>query len=171
MNPLAIFSGPYALLIKWGVIAALVAAFAGFFWIKGDEHGTEKLTDYVGKQALETVRIGAARVEIVNKIETVYVDKIKTAYLKGQTIEKEVVKYVTKTDDAACIVPVGFVREFNAAWRNIPPGPAEESDRQPSGVPLSAVAQTLDYNATACQAYKIQRDGLIEFYRAQQKVK
>lgn len=171
MSPLAIFTGPYALLAKWGIIAVLVAAFAGYFWIKGDEHGTEKLTAYIGKQAVETVRIGAARVEIVTVTETKYVDRIQRIYVHGKIIEKEVVKYVTQADDAGCTVPLGFVREYNAAWTGAPAGPPAESDRGASGVPLSGVAQADAHNATSCLAYKAQRDGLIEFYRKQRAVK
>ena len=171
MNALAIFSGPYGLLIKWGIIAALVASFGGWSWFKGNEHGTQKLTDYIGQQAAQTVRIAAARVQVVTVVEKEYVDKIKTVYVKGATIEKEVKVYVNAKDDAACAVPVGFVREYNAAWANTPAGPPAESDRGPSGVPLSTVAEADAGNATACLAYKAQRDGLIEFYRKQQAVK
>lgn len=171
MNPLTIFSGPYALLARLGIVAAvLIAAFIGG-WIKGNNHGTAKLTDYIGKQAVETVRIGEAREKVVVKTEIEYRDRIKKVYVKGDTIEKEVTKYVTQTDDSACIVPVGFVREYAAAWGNVPPGPPGDSDREPSGVQLSAVAGSIDQNATICHSYKVQRDGLIEFYRNLQKVR
>lgn len=171
MNPLAIFTGPYALLAKWGLIAALVSAFAGFFWIKGNEHGTQKLTDYIGKQATETVRVANARVQVVTETETVYVDKIQKIYVKGATIEKEVKVYVTQKDDAGCVVPVGFVREHNAAWSGTPAGSPAESDRGASGVPLSSVAEADAGNAASCLVYKTQRDGLIEVYRKLQAVK
>lgn len=171
MNPLALFTGPYALLAKWGVIAALVAAFAGYFWLKGYEHGTQKLIDYQARQATEAVRVGGLRVQIVHEVEVKYVDRLRTIYVQGAAIEKEVIKYVTKEDDAGCVVPVGFVRGFNAAWSGAPAGSPAESDRGPSGVPLSAVAETEAHNATSCLAYKEQRDGLIEFYRKQQAVR
>lgn len=171
MNPLGIFTGPYALLAKWGVIAALLAGFGAWAWVKGDEHGTEKLTDYIGKQAVETLRIADARVKIVTETQTEYVPVLQKIYVRGKTIEKEVKVYVTQADDAGCVVPVGFVREYNAAWQGSPPGSPVDADRGPSGVPLSSVAQADAGNATACLAYKAQRDGLIEFYRKQQAVK
>lgn len=171
MNPLAIFSGPYALLAKWGVIAALIGAFYAFAWFKGNEHGTQKLLDYQGRQATEAVRIGTARVEIVHEVEIKYIDRIQKIYVRGATIEREVKVYVTEKDDAGCVVPVGFVREYNAAWSGAPPGSPAESDRGPSGVPLSTVAQADAGNATTCLAYKAQRDGVIEFYRKQRAVK
>lgn len=171
MNPLAIFSGPYALLAKWGVIGALLVAFGGWAWVKGDEHGTEKLTAYIGKQAVETVRIGAARVVIVKEIETKYVDRVRVIYQRGATIEREVKVYVTQVDDAGCVVPVGFVREHNAAWAGAPAGPPAESDRGPSGLALSSVAEADAGNATTCRILKEQRDGLIVLYRRLQAVR
>ena len=170
MNPLALFTGPYALLAKWGVIALLVAAFGGWSWFKGNEHGTQKLIDYQAEQSRETVRLTAAREKIVRVVDVKYRDRIQTIYTQGDTIEKEVKVYVTSTDDAGCVVPVGFVREHNAAWAGTPAGSPAESDRGPSGVPLSEVATAGAGNATACLAYKTQRDGLIEFYRKLQAV-
>ena len=156
---------------RWIAIALLVAAFGGFAWMKGDEHGTQKLIDYKAEQAAEAVRIAQARVEVVTKVETEYVDRIKTVYVKGRTIEKEVKVYVTKEDDAGCTIPLGFVREYNAAWSGASPGPAAESDRGPSGVPLSTVAEVDSSNAASCAVYKLQRDGLIEFYHKLQDAK
>ena len=162
MNPLALFSGPYALLAKWGVILALVASAAGFCWLKGDEHGSAKLTEYVGQQAVASLKLTMARQIVVHDVQVKYVDRIKTITLAGETIGRTV--YVNATDDAACVVPVGFVREHNAAWSGAPAGPASESDHGPSGVPLSEVAAADAANATAALIYKAQRDGLIEFY-------
>lgn len=163
MNPLAIFTGPYALLAKWAVIALLAASFGSFCYVKGDIHGTAKLTEYQGQQAIATVKLTAARTIIVHDVETKYQTRIETIYKAGETITKEV--YVTKADDAEFPVPVGFVRLYGAVWTGAAAGSASESDRQPSGVPLSEIAGDEANNATACLVYKEQRDGLIEFYR------
>ena len=168
MNPLAIFAGPYALLAKWGVIALLAAAFGGYCWVKGNQHGTEKLIAYQGAQAVETLKLREARVKVVTKVEVKYKTRIKTVKVKGDTIIKEVPIYVTKTDDAGCIIPTGFVRHYNSAWSDALAGPPIESDRGPSGVPLSGVAEVNAHNATSCLTYKEQRDGLIELYKGLQ---
>lgn len=168
MNPLALFTGPYGLLAKWGVILALLASFGGFAWFKGNEHGTEKLTEYQGEQAVATVKLIQARAKIVHDVQIKYQDRIQTVTAQGATIEKEVVVYVTKADDAGCTVSAGFVREYDAAWSGTPAGSPAESDRGPSGVPLSQVAAVDAGNATACLIYKEQRNGLIEFYKALQ---
>ncbi len=168
---LAVFSGPWGWLARVGVVAVLALAVWLHGWVKGNQHGTEKLTEYIGKQAVQTVRIAAARQVIVTRTEIEYRDRIKTVYLKGETIVREVERYVTKADDAGCTVPVGFVRNFNAAWSGAPAGPTAESDRGTSGIALSEVASTEAHNATSCLVYKTQRDGLIKFYRDQQAVK
>jgi hypothetical protein len=168
---LSVFSGPYAMLARVGVIAIVALSLFAYGWFKGNAHGTEKLTKYIGEQAVQTVRIAAARERIVTKTEIEYRDRTKTVYLKGETIVKEVTRYVTKADDAGCVVPVGFVRQFNSAWTNTPAGPPAESDRGPSGVPLSEASSAEAHNATSCHIYKEQRDGLIKFYREQQEVK
>lgn len=156
---------------RWIALALVLIAAAGFGYVKGDEHGTEKLTDYIGKQAKETVRIQSAREKIVTQTEIKYLDRIRVIYQKGEIIVKEVPVYVTPKDDAGCILTIGFVREWNAAWSGEPAGPPAESDRGPSGVPLSQAAAAEASNAATCLAYKAQRDGVIEFYRAQQKVR
>jgi hypothetical protein len=160
-----IFSGPYAMLARLAVIAIVLVAAFGTGWVKGNAHGTQKLIDYQGKQAVATIALMKERIKVVTEVQTKYVDRIKEIFVKGDTIEKEVVKYVTQIDDSRCAVPVGFVREYDAAWSGTPAGPPAESDRGPSGIPLSGIAEADAHNATSCLALKAQRDGLIEFYK------
>lgn len=157
--------------VKPVAIALAVAAWTGFWWFKGNEHGTQKLIEHIAKQAAEAVRIAQARERIVTVTETKWRERIRTIRVQGETIEKEVKVYVTQADDAGCVIPHGFVRSHDAAWAGAPAGPAAESDRGPSGIPLSEVAQATAGNASACLTYKAQRDGLIEFYRKQQAVR
>jgi hypothetical protein len=150
---------------RWAMLAAIAVLCFGFGYVKGDDHGTAKLTKYVGDQAIATQKLMQAREKIVTQTETKYVDRIKTVTTKGDEIIKEVPVYVTAKDDAAAVIPVGFVREYNAAWSGTPAGPPAESDRGPSGNPLSAVADADANNAKTCRFWKEQRDGLIENYR------
>ena len=170
MNPLAIFAGPMGMLYKWGIIAALAAVVWGHGWVKGNGHGTQKLTDYVGAQAVATLKLIKQRAEVVTKIQVKYEKVIEQIFTKGETIEKEVPIYVTKADDAGCVIPVGWVREYNAAWSGTPAGSPLETDRGPSGVPLSEAAAADAHNATSCLTLKAQRDGLIELYQGLQKL-
>lgn len=167
----SLLAGPYGFLIRIGIMALVAGGIFLTGWLKGNAHGTQKLYDYQAAEAKEAVRIAAVRQKIVTVTEVKYRDRIQKVVVQGETIEKEVVRYVTKSDDAGCAVPVGFVREYNAAWSGEPAGPPAESDRGPSGVPISEVAAADAHNATSCRLYKEQRDGLIEFYRKQQGVK
>ncbi len=166
MNPLALL-GWQRFIVYGAVAAAIGTTLVGY----GFYLGVQRLWEYQAAQAKETIRVVVARGEVVRVVETKYVPIIKKIYVQGETIEREVIRYVTKEDDAGCAVPVGFVRSFNAAWSGTPAGSPAESDRGASGVPLSAVAETDAANAKSCLAYKAQRDGVIEFYRQQQAVK
>lgn len=160
--------GNWQRLLIYGVVALLIA---GMLELDGYRRGEKKLFEYQAKQAIEAVKIVQKRGEVVTKTEVKWRTVINTIIKKGETITKEVPVYVTKQDDAACTVPIGFVREYNAAWSGEPAGPPAESDRGPSGVPLSAVAEADAVNATSALYYKAQRDGLIEFYRKQQALR
>lgn len=73
--------------------------------------------------------------------ETAAQERIRVVY---RTITEKVPQYVTPAADARCIVPIGFVRGFDAAAKGAPdvPGPsaaAGQSDDAASGVELSTV--------------------------------
>jgi len=168
MSPLALFAGPYAKLARLAVVALVALAFWGHGFWKGNEHGTQKLTDHLAAQAKADTKLAAARVQVVKEVEIKYRDRIKVERIAGETITREVKVYVTKEDDAGCSVPVGTIRVLNAAWAGEPPGPPAESDRGPSGNTLSSTAGIEAGNAATCRIWKQQRDGLIEFYQKQQ---
>ncbi|MGD7330267.1 hypothetical protein, partial [Ralstonia pseudosolanacearum] len=80
---------------------------------------------------------------------TQYVDRVQTIRLKGDTIIKEIPRYVPIQADASCVVPRGFVRLHDAAAADAVPDPgAGDADAAPSGVALSAVAGTVADNYT-----------------------
>lgn len=86
-------------------------------------------------QALGTVR---------DVVVTKYVDRVQVVTGKAKTIIKQVPVYVSKESDSRCVVPAGFVRLHTAAVLNLPPvaGTASVPNDAPSGIPLSAVAET-----------------------------
>ena len=87
------------------------------------------------------------------KVITEYVDRVQIVRERGATITKEVPVYVTAQADAACSVPVGFVRIHDAAAQGTDlVGPAADPDAPAAGVALSTVADTVASNYTACHA-------------------
>ncbi|MDN4572673.1 hypothetical protein DBB29_03000 [Pandoraea cepalis] len=100
------------------------------------------------------------------KVVTQYVDRLREIRVKGDTIIQKVPVYVTKEADAACTVPVGFVRLHDAAAANLQPGDPGDADAGDSGVALSAVAETVADNYTTCHAVVAQLDALKAKLRA-----
>jgi hypothetical protein len=110
-----------------------------------------------------------ASAQASERIVTRYIDRVHTVYQRGATITREVPVYVTAHDDAACTIPAGFVRLYNAAAEAQPlPGPAGPADARPSGLALSTVAGTSVDNLTACHATAAQLIALQQWVRANQ---
>lgn len=156
----------------WARWAVLALAFA-FTWTLGDMHGHtkegEKHTAYVLAEAAASTKIVEAQVKVVTKVETVYRDRIQKIYVQGEKIATLIPNYVLPADDARYGVSTGFVRVVDAAWSGAAPGPADDSDREPAGVPLSAIAEVEAHNATSCLAWRAQALGLRTFYAGQQE--
>lgn len=102
---------------------------------------------------------------------TQYVDRVREVRVKGDTIIQKVPVYVTAQADAACTVPVGFVRLHDAAATNTAPDDPSDSDAQPSGVALSAVAATVADNYTAYYELAARFDALRDRLRRSPYVK
>ncbi|VVE67894.1 hypothetical protein PCA31118_02696 [Pandoraea captiosa] len=91
---------------------------------------------------------------------TQYVDRVREVRVKGNTIIQKVPVYVTAQADAACTVPVGFVRLHDTAAANTALDDPSDSDARPSGVALSAVAATVADNYTAYHELVARYDAL-----------
>ncbi len=99
---------------------------------------------------------------------TQYVDRERVIRLKGDTIIKEVPRYVPAQADAACVVPRGFVRLHDAAAAGtVPDSGAGDADAAASGVALSAVAGTVAGNYTDSHANSAQLSTLQQALRDQ----
>ncbi len=145
----------------YGLAALALAAF--WLWLSGVHHERakwERLQAQDEKVYLEGV-VRAGRV--ADRIVTKYLDRDRIVRVTGDTIVKEVPVYVTAQADAACTVPAGFVRVHDAAAANVLPGPASPADEAPSGVALSAVAETVTLNYTEIHAMRAQCEALQEW--------
>ncbi|QOK96348.1 hypothetical protein HF909_07815 [Ralstonia pseudosolanacearum] len=99
---------------------------------------------------------------------TQYVDRVQTIRLTGDTIIKEIPRYVPIQADASCVVPRGFVRLHDGAAAGAVPDPgAGDADAAPSGVALSAVAATVADNYTDSHANSEQLTDLQQLLRDQ----
>ncbi len=75
--------------------------------------------------------------------------------LATATLNKGVPSYVTQFADSRCVVPVGFVQHYNAAWglSQLPAAMVGLVDK-PSGIPLSGVESVNTDNAGSCRLWK-----------------
>ena len=169
MNPLALFAGPYALAAKWGVIAVLVASFGAWAWFKGNEHGTQKLIDYRGAQAVEAVRINTARTAAAVKVITRYVAVAGATKVITETVEKEVIKDAD-ANPGLCL-DAGWRRLHDAAALNTVPDPRPEADGAGGAPKAAAALDAVTGNYAACHRTADRLDALQGWVRAQEAVR
>jgi hypothetical protein len=159
----------------WGralALLALVVVLIGFGWVKGNNHGTQKLYDFQSAQLVQSNKLLAARERVVHEVEVRWRTKTETITKEGEKIYVKVPVYVTASDDARCVVPIGFVREYNAGVaNNSDTGPPSESDRADSGVSLSTVAETDIFNLTIGHRWRARAEQCIETYNAVKNAK
>lgn len=93
-------------------------------------------------QAIATVRFVEHQANINTDLGAIYVPQF--VFIQTETTRRisEIPQHVTPEIDRTYPVPLGFVRVFNDATHGPIPGPAAGSDADPSGVPLSDVAQS-----------------------------
>jgi hypothetical protein len=155
---------------RWLVLASAAAVFGTFCYNKGKQVKGEEHLAYVAAQAQRSVGIAKAQQLVVTQTKIKYVDRIKTIYAKGETIEKQIPIYVTSADAIRFAVNAGFVRLYDAAWSGDDPGPAANSDREPAGMSLAQIAETDAFNATSCRTWREIALGLREHYHQMQFV-
>jgi len=99
--------------------------------------------DYQAKQSATLLA------DMKTKLAQVTAQKQKT-----QTLVDKVEEYVTKSADAHCVIPVGFVWGFNASLgpESSVPGDRPANVDSPSGIELSEVAATTESNNGECVA-------------------
>lgn len=166
---LGIFTGPYALLAKWGVIALLLAAFGGFCWLQGNEHGTQKLIDYQGAQVVEAVRISAAREKVTEKVVVKYVKVKGDTQVVTRTVKEEVVKYAESNPGFCLDAP--WRLHHDAAALNAVPAPGLVPDGAGGAPKAAAALAVVTDNYAACHRTADRLDALQEWVREQAAVR
>ncbi|HFZ2546513.1 TPA: hypothetical protein ACIJ26_005435 [Pseudomonas aeruginosa] len=145
------------------VIAALLYALG---WLGGASHEQDKAKQLEAAQLRQAFEQGQALGVVRDRVVTEYVDRVQVIEKVGRTIIKEVPVYVSAEADRACTVPAGFVRLHDAAAAGLPPsGSAGAADARPAGIALSAVAETVAGNYTACNGNAEQLKSLLELLR------
>lgn len=139
-----------------------------FGWFKGNAHGTQKLNDYIAKQALERVRIAQGRERVTTQVVTRYVQKAAKTRVVTKVIEKEVVKYA-EANPGYCLDPAWRVLHDRAANNLSDSAPGVDG---PSGAPKAAEAiQGVTENYGKHHACVDRLDALQEWVKRQQAVR
>jgi hypothetical protein len=166
---LTVFSGPWAWAARLAIYAALVAAIFGFGWVKGDEHGTEKLTEYVGAQAKQSAAVVVKQGAVTEKVVDHYIQVAGKTKTVVQYVDREVTKYA-ESNPGNCL-DAEWRRLHDAAATNTIPGPAGGSDAA-RGAPTAAQAlSTTTGNYGACNRTADRLDALQAWVRGQGKVR
>ena len=156
---------PFALALA--ALLVLLAAAGGGAWLT-DSYKDAKKRAAEAEATTASLRAQLDSTEAAVVVVTKYVDRVQTVYVKGETIVKEIPRYVTAQADAACTVPVGFVRLHDAAATGDQLGESGgAADAAASGLALSAVAGTVASNYTECRANAEQLSALQATLRAQ----
>jgi hypothetical protein len=146
---------------------ALCAACSIITYITGSSHGQNVI---LNRQADALQKYSLRTKKVTTEVITVYKDKIKTVYIKGDTIIKEVPVYVTQKDDSRCIVNNGFVSLWNASNKMSVPGAPSISDRTPSSVILSDIAAQHSRESLICHATEQKLLSLQDWLLKQSKI-
>ena len=150
---------------------ALVAALALGIWTV--KHRIESAEERAATAETTARRLQGEleQAALSEKVVIRYVDRVRVVREIGATITKEIPVYVTAKADAACPIPAGFVRVHDAAAQGVPLGePAGDPDAPAPGVTLSAVADTVAGNYTACHETGTQLTELQAWLRGLQAI-
>ena len=111
------------------VVGSLYGAYSHGLGVKQKEWD---LAESKRQEQVQEVKI--VQGEETVKVVTEYVDRVKVVKVKGDTIIKEIPKYVTVQDDSRCgPFGPGFVELWNAANQNRLPDPARSADARAGG--------------------------------------
>lgn len=136
---------------RYAAVLALLAIAAGLAWWATASYNAAVQRAHQAETTAANLRKQLDNAKAATVTVTQYVDRERVIRLKGDTIIKEVPRYVPVQADAACVVPRGFVRLHDAAAAGSVPNPdTADADAGPSDVALSAVAGTVAANYTDC---------------------
>jgi len=158
-------------LIKPLIFAGIVVVIFAAGWFKGNAHGTQKLTDYQGKQAIESVRIVTRQGAVTERVVKEYLTTAAKTKVVTETIEKDVIRYVeSKPLTLSCTLDATWVRLHDAAAGSLPNASASTDD--PATGPTAATAlPTITGNYRTYQEVADRLRGLQAWVKGQAEVR
>lgn len=99
----------------------LVASGLYYVYHKGEQNIQEKWDMEKKEAKIEIDRLNIAAQKVTLKTKILYIDRVKTITVKGDTITRYVDKFITADSDAKCIIPKNFVLLHDSAALNTVP--------------------------------------------------
>lgn len=159
--------GRYVLIALAVVIALLVLGKCQFD--RGVKHEQAAQAERLKKAEKAVAKREVKAEKITSEVKADVTEKQIEYRTVTKTLVKEVPKYVTVQADAKCVVPAGFVSLHDSAASGTPSLPvgAGRSLDAPSGVELSAVAETLVTNYGTAYQWRAEAEGWRRWYAEQ----
>ena len=135
--------------VMWLALGALVAASAGWGWVKGaasvqQDWNTERAT-----QTIAVLRVQVKQAEVSDRVVTQYVDRVRIVREQADAIIREVPVYVPAQCDPDGRLPAGWRVLHDAAASGGAADPAAIAHAQP--VAPDAAAETVTRNYGTCR--------------------
>jgi hypothetical protein len=146
-------------------MAAFACALAGYGWVKGADHVQSSWDEANSRAMVRVAQVRQKQSETTTTVVTHYVDREKVVRETGDTIIKEVIKYVPSN---SCSMLGGFRVLHDAAATNTIPNASGVADAQP--VTAQDVAATVATNYKQCHEVEVQLDSLQEWVRRQSTI-
>jgi hypothetical protein len=109
---------------KYLGIALIIAGLLYSVYSAGENKVQAKWDADKAKVAAEIKKLKEASVVETVKVETKYVDRVKTVTVKGDTITQYVDRYITPEEDKGCTIPKNFILLHDSAVKNVVPAEA-----------------------------------------------
>lgn len=155
--------------VMWLAFAALIAASAGWGWVKGAASVQEDWNAAIAAQTIEVLRVQAKQAEVTERVVTQYVDRVRVVRQQADAIIREVPIYVSAKCDPDGRLPAGWRVLHDAAASGRPASTSDTVDAQP--VAPDAAAATVARNYGVCHETAEQLTALQQWAREQAAVK
>ena len=153
---------------KLAALAALVAAVAGWGYVRGARSVQAAWSEERINQSVAVVRIQARQALVTERVVTQYVDRVRVVRETADAIIREVPVYVPQSCDADGRLPAGWRVLHDAAASGQPADAARAADAQP--VAPDAAAETVARNYLTCRETAEQLTALQQWVREQAAV-
>lgn len=147
------------------VLIAIALASAGVVcgYVLGAAHVTQQWNAAKAATAAAVAKVETKQAVATAQVVTQYVDRVQVVREKGQTITKQVTKYVPLSAPA---LPYGFRLLHDAAASGVPLPDAAVNLDGPT-VPVADAASTVIANYTGCRATAVQLESLQDWVKEQ----